>query len=679
MKKKLVLTVATLLFLCGNVAVDVKAEEVSAKDISAVKEANNLEEFSLKIFYDVHGKEMIEATKSLYDLGIVKGNKGNLFNPEKELSVAEIMAFLGRVVNSDTEEIISTYEDYYVSDGWSDNYVAWGFERDLLTKDESNKINSSDLLSKVEVNEIINKFNTIYGTAINEYATEVGTATRGNFVQLLAAAPIVYEPSAIVHTEKGDIQGFKSIDSDVNVYKGIPYAKAPIGDLRWKAPQPVDSWEGTLMCTNWSASAIQPEQAPFWVWTDEFIIEDTGYSEDSLYLNVWSEDNEVENKPVLVYIHGGGLTSGGSSCEVYNGENIAENDIVFVSINYRVGSLGFMASEELSAESETGTSGNYGILDQIEALKWVQDNISAFGGDPSNVTIMGQSAGSLSVSSLVQTPLAKGLFNKAITQSYSTINSQIATLDEVEKTYEEFFGSYTLDELRAMSTEEIIAINNTGKIAKDGYVFSEDYKVSNEEGTVNDVALMSGFVPGDTLLFGTVSGTTVDEYEANVQTVFGDLAEEVLQIYPATEETLESVIQEVNVDNLVALEDMLVKERTASGYTDTYIYQLTHVMPDAAGGIFGAFHTSDVPYFLNNLSEYRADYWQDTDYALAHTMSNYLINFVKTGNPNASGLPVWENNKGNYSYLDAGDEVTYKNLSPEKITLFETFYGYNEK
>ena len=222
-----------------------------------------------------------------------------------------------------------------------------------------------------------------------------------------------------ITVDGGEIRGYFSSNEAVSVFKGIPYAAPPVGNLRWKAPAPVVPWDGVKECTKWSASAIQAEQKPFAVWTKEFIIADTGYSEDCLYLNVWAPNDNKSKHPVIVYIHGGNYKSGGSSCEIYDGTHFAERGVVLVSMNFRVGTLGCLAMTALSQESEHGVSGNYMLLDQVAALKWVKDNISNFGGDPDNVTIMGQSTGAGSVNVLTVMPLAKGLFKRAISMSYN--------------------------------------------------------------------------------------------------------------------------------------------------------------------------------------------------------------------------------------------------------------------
>src|ERR1700709_1334473 len=226
--------------------------------------------------------------------------------------------------------------------------------------------------------------------------------------------------SPVVHTDAGMVSGMKNSTGDVTAYKGIPFAAPPVGNLRWKAPQPAAHWDGVKKCDAFSASPMQDKPVPFMVYTSEFLIPESPISEDCLYLNVWTNaKTKTDKKAVFVWIYGGGFGSGGAACPIYDGDAMAKKGIIFVSINYRVGVFGFLAHPELTKEANGKASGNYGLLDQIAALKWVKKNIAAFGGDPNNVTIAGQSAGSMSVNCLVASPLEKGLYNHAIAESGS--------------------------------------------------------------------------------------------------------------------------------------------------------------------------------------------------------------------------------------------------------------------
>jgi para-nitrobenzyl esterase len=271
--------------------------------------------------------------------------------------------------------------------------------------------------------------------------------------------------NTLIKTRNGSIQGSTNADKSVRIFKGIPFAAPPVGNLRWKAPQPVNNWTGVKQCTEFQASPIQNKPAPFYCWTEEFIAQPEPLSEDCLYLNVWTAaKSKTEKRPVLVWIYGGGLNSGSANCAIYDGEEMAKKGLVFVSINYRVGVMGFMAHPELTKESGYNSSGNYGFLDQMAALQWVQKNIAAFGGDPNNVTIAGQSAGSFSVNALIASPLAKGLFHKAIAQSGGLLSKMLSQdLAKSEKQGGLFMqkaGANSLADLRKKSANELQELSN---------------------------------------------------------------------------------------------------------------------------------------------------------------------------------------------------------------------------
>ena len=272
-----------------------------------------------------------------------------------------------------------------------------------------------------------------------------------------------------VKTQDGLVSGKLVGEDSVKTFMGIPFAAAPVGELRWKAPQPVSPWEGVKECVANPASAIQNPPVPFFAWSEEFLIPPTPISEDCLYLNVWTDaEKSDEKRPVMVWIHGGGFTGGSGTVPLYDGEELAKKGIVVVTINYRLGVLGFLSHPELSKESDSGTSGNYGVLDQIAALKWVKNNISQFGGDPKNVTIAGQSAGSMSVNVLVSSPMAKGLFNKAIAQSGAMFNYDGGrsgrNIEMAEKAGEEFMektGAGSLEALRQIQADSLLKVGGS--------------------------------------------------------------------------------------------------------------------------------------------------------------------------------------------------------------------------
>ncbi len=480
----------------------------------------------------------------------------------------------------------------------------------------------------------------------------------------------------------------------VTSFKGIPYAAPPAGDLRWKAPQSVVAWDGVKECDEFGPSAIQTDQSSDDTWTTEFIIDTSlGYSEgECLTLNVWTDNVSSDGeRPVIFYIHGGGYTAGGSSCEVYSGQEIAKKGAVYVSINYRVAANGFLAHPLLSAESEENVSGNYGILDMVAALKWVKNNISRFGGDPENVTIVGQSAGAGSVSCLIISPKAAGLFHRAVVLSYNYINSAMPTLESLETQSEAAadLAGKTLEEMRAMTTDELKALLSNPFMSQvscqpcvDGVVIPKNTLETYKEGTQNDVPIMTGMAAEDIIFFGAFpswfqpdpTAMTIAEYTEKITNVYGDLADECLSAYPASDddEALASYVA-LSRENFLADQYFLAKARALKGNSSTYLYYYTHVMPGENSDTIGAFHTSDVPYFLNYFSGERSDYWTQADYDMGEAMSSYLVNFAKNGDPNGSGLTEWGAFDGGMDFFELGDTISPLSFSEAKAAFWNTY------
>jgi para-nitrobenzyl esterase len=421
--------------------------------------------------------------------------------------------------------------------------------------------------------------------------------------------------NGIINVSGGLIKGGVSRDGAVKIYKGIPYAASTSGQNRFKAPQDLAPWDGVRDCGDWGNSAVQPPQDPFMFWTEEFIISKKVYSEDCLNLNVWTAD-QAGKKPVIMFIHGGGFVSGGSSCDVYDGEAIARKGAVFVSVNYRVGIFGFFANSQLQRENDG--YGNFAVLDLIKALEWIRDNIAGFGGDPGNVTIMGQSAGSGLVQALVASPRANKLFQHALAQSYNAIQSPFG--DAAVQVEKGDALNLSLDELRSMSSDDVFKLNWDSAPCAGTDVIPYDLASSYARGVANDVDLMSGFVEGDSLLF----------FRESAELPAGQLEENMMVSQLALANTVQS-----------------------SGYRgNVYLYYYNHVMPGENSQSDGAFHTSDVPYFFNHLSDSRASYWTGDDRKLADIMSDYLVNFAGTGNPNGTGeAAVWKTARESNSYL----------------------------
>jgi para-nitrobenzyl esterase len=445
---------------------------------------------------------------------------------------------------------------------------------------------------------------------------------------------------SVIQTENGKVSGYKS--GEITIFKGVPFAAPPVGDLRWKAPQPAKNWEGVLKCEKFSASPMQSNPVPFMMWTEEFITPPGNLSEDCLYLNIWTPAKSAKEKlPVFVWIYGGGFNSGSAACAVYDGEEMSKMGIIYVSINYRVGALGFLSTPELSNESENKVSGNYGLLDQIQALKWIKNNIEAFGGDPQKVTIAGQSAGSMSVCALVASPLAKGLFRGAIAQSGGILSSRMTrNLKDAEKaglTFMDGLKAANLAELRKKTAEELIAGGNFGPVA-DGYVIPEDVFAAFKNGQFNDVFTMAGWVIGDGSLMGTQT-MTPEKYKEQALKNWGEKTEKFMKLFPGgTAEQVTASLKEFGLMQFAALPAHLW-----AGFSKNkaYIYQFSHVPVDKPGfPNYGAFHTSEVPFALHTLHLWNRP-WRDVDFEVEKTMNNYWVNFVKTGDPNGSGLAVW--------------------------------------
>jgi len=476
----------------------------------------------------------------------------------------------------------------------------------------------------------------------------------------------------IVQTASGLVSGLKNNTGDVVSFKGIPYAAAPIGDLRWKAPQPAKPWQGILVADKFGASPIQGKPVPFGVYTSEFLIPETPIDEDCLYLNVWTNAKTKQDKrPVLVWIYGGGFSSGGSGVPIYDGEAMAKKGVIFVSINYRVGILGFFAHPDLTNESPNHSSGNYGLLDQIAALKWVKQNIEAFGGDPDNITIAGQSAGSMSVNALVASPLAKGLFAKAISESGSFLlsNSQLnsTTLKVAEEQGRKLAeaNSLTLNQLREMTAEAVQKLQGRFSVITDGYVLPQPVSRIFAEGKQNQVPVITGWNADDSFASGVQKK---EDFVKQAQEQYGANAAEFLKYYPAnTDEEAGASDSKVSRDLRFALSGYKWGAvQSLQAKNPIYLYYFERKVPATpAFEKYGAFHTAEVPYVLNTLKFLNRPLLP-VDYELAELMSSYWTNFAKTGNPNGEGLPLWPVYKPDESIVMIFNEHSMAGVLPGK-------------
>jgi para-nitrobenzyl esterase len=450
----------------------------------------------------------------------------------------------------------------------------------------------------------------------------------------------------VVKIKSGAISGIEK--NGVVIFKGIPFAQPPVGDLRWKAPQPVKPWKNIKECTAFGASPMQPSPVPFMCWSSEYLIPKEPIDEDCLYLNVWAPKKTVKKKAVLVYIYGGGFRSGGAGCPIYDGEAVANKDVVFVSINYRVGVFGFLAHPELSKEAPYHSSGNYGLLDMVAALQWVRDNIESFGGDPNKVTIAGQSAGAFAVNFLCASPLTKGLIHGAIAESGGSIltssirpNIQLKQAEELGVAFAKNLACSSIQALRSKSAQEILATNG-GLSApfEDGYFLPKSIFSIYEKDEQNDVPLLLGWNEDDKIMG---KPAPAKEYIASIQKQFGAKAEAVLSLYPGnTEEAAAQSQGDMSRDQAFGVQGFTwANMQSAIGKSPVYVYNFNRKLPSSSPETdFGAFHTAEVAFAYDNLFTVNRP-WEKADYALAKSMSTYWTNFVKTGNPNDASLVKW--------------------------------------
>lgn len=470
----------------------------------------------------------------------------------------------------------------------------------------------------------------------------------------------------------GTIEGEFDIKTNIQSFKGIPFAQPPVGDLRWKAPQPLTNWTGVKQTKKFGPRAIQSN-----VFGDMGFRSD-GMSEDCLYLNVWSPAKSANEKlPVLVYFYGGGFAAGDGSESRYDGENMAKKGIVTLTVNYRLGIWGFFSHPELTKESPNRASGNYGLLDQNAALKWVQANISKFGGDPKRVTIAGESAGSIAVSAQMASPLSKGIIAGAIGESGGSIFPTLAPvpLAEAEKTgleYAQKIGATSLKNLREMSTLELYQKSlgsslGVFKTTIDGYFLTKTLPETFEAKQQAMIPLLLGWNSEEMTYRALTAGKDIsnETYIQKVKELYGKKADEVLKLYPTgTLEVTEQSATDLSGDRFIAYStwkwfDLHRKNSTQP----VYRYYYTHPRPEMrdnsleaglAGGVIkknsntpkapipkGAVHSAEIEYAMGNLAGNKDYAWTESDYAVSETMLNYFANFIKTGNPNGDKLPVW--------------------------------------
>jgi para-nitrobenzyl esterase len=498
---------------------------------------------------------------------------------------------------------------------------------------------------------------------------------------LLALLPVKAALADITQAKitGGTISG--TADNGISIFKGIPFAAPPVGDLRWRAPAPVKPWSGVRKADAFADACMQAPHSQG---------NTAPVSEDCLYLNVWTPAKSAREKlPVIVWIHGGGFVGGSTSIAMYDGTGYARKGVLLVSLAYRLGPYGFMADPELSRESGHG-SGTYGIQDLVAGLQWVRTNISAFGGDPRNVTLFGHSAGSAAVSFLAASPLSKGLFRRVIAMSgasfaplvsseHGGFGMSIPSLETAEATGSAFLsklGVKTIVEARALSADMIQSATGGGmafRPAADGYVLSNDMSSLYQQGKFNDTPVLLGHTSNETLAFGGSRSVTPADFEKQMQEQFGAQAGAVLDVYPhATDADAARAMRHVRNDTSFGWNMWTwAREQSEHGKGKVFSYYYDNHGPQ----VEGSGHGSDVPFHFQTLSVRGTP--SKENLALSEMISSYDVNFAKTGDPNGKGLPPWP------AFTDKNQQVMVFDAAPsartypllQRVRVLDTYFG----
>ena len=495
----------------------------------------------------------------------------------------------------------------------------------------------------------------------------------------------------VLSLENGDIVGVYNKDKTVRVYAGIPYAKAPIGDLRWKEPQDVENWEGVKDCTKFAAKSMQPAGnsvtdglADIYAakgWYPDFKMNPSqNMSEDSLYLNIWRPNNDKTNLPILVFIHGGSLTTGSSAYSDYNGEEMAKKDVIMITIQYRLGVFGYFAHQELIDESENNTTGNYGLLDQIKALEWINKNASYFGGDKNNITIAGESAGSSSVSAICVSPLAKGLFKRAIGESSSIVVKkaphtyrELSDALEVGEKIKNEFKCKSIVDLHKISASKLVTTKySNSSMTLDGYAINKKPYEVYEAHENNEEALLNGYnvKEADAFVIPTYlfSPTNKNNIKERLIKTFGDnVGNKIYELYKdKIEEDAFNTFNEIFSVYWFMQPHQSWSESALNAGVNVYRYQFTK-----ENKYHGTYHAGEMIYAYGNVKNAKYKYrYNKSDEDLSSIMLTYWSNFAKNGNPNGDNLPNWSNyNLEDGKVMELGENVgliddRYKDLYP---------------
>ncbi len=483
------------------------------------------------------------------------------------------------------------------------------------------------------------------------------TFLAGMLMVFYTGLSIAQQPSP-VRVEGGLLQGM--FEDKLTVYRGIPFAVPPVGDLRWCAPQSLSKWKGIKQALEFAPGPIQGGNPP------------SGKSEDCLYLNVWTPAKSANDKiPVLVWIYGGGFGAGATSEKNYSGENLAKKGVVLVSIAYRVGQLGFFVHPELSAENANHVSGNYGLLDMIAGLKWIKKNIAAFGGDPKKVTIFGESAGGIAVSMLCASPLAKGLFNGAISQSGGNFGpprpttfpgenqKRLADAERDGQAYLKNAGVSSIAELRKLPADKLPAVRGMSWPIIDGYVIPDDQYRLYSEGRFNDTPILVGYNSDEGASFSPPR--TPEAYIEGVKSRYGSFAESLIKAYPAGTTAVPKTARDLARDAAFGWHTWIwARLQSKMGKSKAFYYyfdQHPDYPADSPQADRGSPHGQDVAYVFQHLNPSNPQITK-TDLEISEAMATYWTNFAKTGDPSGIGVPVWP------AFSEANPVVMYFNKTP---------------
>lgn len=529
--------------------------------------------------------------------------------------------------------------------------------------------------------------------------------------------------TTVVTIDQGQLTGVYNKDHTVRAYGGIPYAKPPVGELRFREPQAPDKWEGVRACDHFGPMAMQPRSSVIYdslarivgyhdyrlQFGDEYVEE---MSEDCLYLNIFAPEKETDDLlPVVLYIHGGSLTTGKPSYTEYRGEDLAKKGVVYVNCAYRLGVFGYYAAEDLKKESPNGTTGNYGLLDQIAALKWVYNNIKAFGGDPKRITIAGESAGASSVNAICASPLSKGLFQYAIAESSSVLPKEpfhtfryyeddIATGDAVRSE----FRVETSQELRSVPAKELVTtITDNSAMTVDGYAITQQPYLTYEQGKNNEKALLNGFNVKESDAFLLDDEATRDNYVELLADDIGDYAEELAQVVPYN---LPQRDQHIIIDKLGEAKGALNVAYSAMWFTYPHYVWNNYLVKQGVpayeyyftktNNVLTNYHAGELPYAYGNLWRHPGLY-DDSDYELSEIMQSYWVNFIYNGDPNGNyrkadepgdgiysteitdkPLPVWEmRNKGQDKLLQL--DTTIQMIDDPNLEIYKVIDKYMDE